>query len=94
MAQDPHKAAAASAMIRGRRARFRREARRTDVVGMLLSPPAGIATADVEWLLKAAHGIGRERAASVLREQQISPTRAVGSLTRRQRRNLAEALQR
>lgn len=92
MAQDPHKAAAVSAEVRGKRKVFRRDARRTDVAQALASPPGYLETADVEWILRAAPGIGAIAAEEILRTQQISPRRRLGQLTRRQRRNLAEAV--
>ena len=92
MSRDPRAALKVANETRTRRAQFRREAQRPDVAAAIVSPPPWMEKAEIEWLLRTAPGIGPALANEILRRQQISPTRRVRSLTRRQRRNLAEAL--
>lgn len=57
---------------------------------VLLDPPACMATAKVLDVLMAAPKIGRVKANKILADCRISPSKTVGGLTLRQRRELVD----
>lgn len=79
--------------IRAARAHIKADlkAHRTTLRALLLDPPACFATCDVYRFLTAAPRVGRSRAMAALNSASVSPQRAVGALTERQRKVLAQA---
>ena len=64
------------------------------VGGLLADPPACVMSMKVVALLASLPKFGRVKAARLLRECQISESKTVGGLSLRQRRVLADALER
>ena len=80
--------------IRTERARLKRElkAGRTQVHGLLLDPPDYLLTAKVFDLLLAVPKYGRVKVNRVLTQCRISPSKTIGGLSQRQRRELVSYL--
>ena len=78
------------------RARLKRELRRgrLDLAKLLRDPPPEVVTARVADLLLAAPGWGRVRTNRALNGARISPTKLVGGLSDRQRRELLDWVRR
>lgn len=94
MAVDRLRALEMANEVRSRRARLYESARRgqSDLRAVILRPEPWIERAPVERVLRAVPGVGRARAAEILRRTKVSPTRALGELTERQRRQIVEVL--
>lgn len=82
--------------IRTRRAQLKRDlkAGREDFVELLLEPPEYIRTAKVFDLLLACPKWGRVKVNKLLGTCKVSPSKTVGGLSERQRRELAECIDR
>lgn len=82
--------------IRSKRAELKRDlkGRRRDVLDVLARPPEWVGTMKLFDLLMAAPKIGRVKAAATLKGCGVSPSRTVGGVTARQRRELAVRLER
>jgi hypothetical protein len=82
--------------IRGKRASLKRElkAGRVKVHSQIAAPPEWLATAKVIDLLLAVPKIGRVKANKALVQCRISPSKTVGGLSDRQRRELVDLLAR
>jgi formamidopyrimidine-DNA glycosylase len=80
--------------IRSGRAELKRGIKRHEVglAAVLADPPAHVATMKVLDLLLAQPGVGRVKAGKVLHRCRISPSKAVGGLSRRQRAELVRVL--
>lgn len=81
--------------VRSARARLKRDlkAGRQPVHELLLYPPEFIETAKVFDLLMAAPKLGRVKVSKILSRCGISPSKTIGGLSSRQRRELARALE-
>lgn len=82
--------------IRTRRAKLKRDlkAGRQPINELLLSPPEYVETAKVFDLLLAVPKYGRVKVNKILSQCKISPSKTVGGLSERQRRELVEFLRR
>jgi hypothetical protein len=82
--------------IRGKRAKLKRElkAGRVKIHTQIDSPPEWLNTAKVLDLLLAVPKIGRVKANKALVQCRISPSKTVGGLSDRQRRELVSLLTR
>ena len=82
--------------IRGKRARLKRylKAGRVKVYQQLDAPPEWLMTAKVLDLLLAVPKVGRVKANKALVQCRISPSKTVGGLSDRQRRELVSLLSR
>lgn len=82
--------------IRTRRAQLKRDLKggRAQVVNILLAPPAHVETMKVFDLLLAAPKCGRVKTNKVLAMAKVSPSKTVGGLTDRQRREIVAWLRR
>ncbi|MDP8943942.1 MAG: hypothetical protein M3N16_07470 [Actinomycetota bacterium] len=82
--------------IRSERARLKRElkAGRAQVHGLLLDPPDYLMTAKVFDVLLAVPKYGRVKVNRVLTQCRISPSKTIGGLSQRQRRELVTFLRR
>jgi hypothetical protein len=82
--------------IRTRRAKLKRDlkAGRQPIDGLLLSPPEYLETAKVFDLLLAVPKYGRVKVNKILSQCKISPSKTVGGLSERQRRELVDFLRR
>ncbi len=82
--------------IRSQRARLKKDlaARRVTIDRLLLAPPEYVLTAKVFDMLMNVPKYGRVKANKVLRECRISPSKTIGGLSERQRRELVESLRR
>jgi hypothetical protein len=80
--------------IRARRAQLKRDlkAGRAQLADLLLEPPDWLHTAKVAELMLATPHYGPVKVNTVLRRSAISPTRAIGGLSPRQRALLAHAI--
>jgi hypothetical protein len=80
--------------IRTQRAQIKRDlkARRTTIDRLLENPPEYLETAKVIELLLAVPKYGRVKANKVLQQCRISPSKTVGGLSDRQRKELVELL--
>lgn len=76
--------------IRTRRAELKRDAKagRVDLLEVLAAPPAEVETMKVFDLLLARPGFGRVKVNKILSKAQVSPSKTVGGLSDRQRREL------
>jgi hypothetical protein len=64
----------------------------TSIVAVIQDPPDYLLTAKVLDLIMAAPKYGRVKAARVMERCRVSPSKTVGGLSDRQRRELLEAL--
>ena len=82
--------------IRSRRAELKRDlkAGRASIHTLLLEPPDFVETAKVLDMLLAVPKYGRVKANKILTQCRISPSKTIGGLSQRQRRELVHALQR
>jgi hypothetical protein len=82
--------------IRSRRAELKRDlkAGRASIHSLLLDPPDFVETAKVLDMLLAVPKYGRVKANKILTQCRISPSKTIGGLSQRQRRELVHALQR
>lgn len=80
--------------IRSRRARLKRDLKsgRRRIVPLLEEPPAYLDTCKVFDLLLAIPGVGRVKANRLLVRCAVSPSKTVGGLSERQRRELVGQL--
>ena len=80
--------------IRTLRAQLKRDlkAGRTSIATLLLDPPAWLASAKVFDMLLAVPKVGRVKAAKMLDNCRVSPSKTFGGLTDRQREELAARL--
>jgi hypothetical protein len=81
-------------VVRTRRAQLKRDlkAGRAQLRALLIDPPEWLLTATVFDLLMALPRWGRVRANRVLNRCRISPSKTLGGMTDRQRRELAGVL--
>lgn len=70
------------------------KAGRMSVHRLLLHPPEYVLTAKVFDMLLMVPKYGRVKANKVLKECRISPSKTIGGLSERQRRELVESLRR
>lgn len=82
--------------IRGKRARLKRDlkAGRVRIHSVIDDPPEWLHTAKVLDLLLAVPKVGRVKANKALVQCRISPSKTVGGLSERQRRELVTLLRR
>src|SRR5438067_12554800 len=82
--------------IRTRRAKLKRDlkAGRQPIDALLLSPPEYLETAKVFDLLLAVPKYGRVKVNKILSQCKISPSKTVGGLSERQRRELVALMRR
>ena len=82
--------------IRTRRARLKRDLKggRTKIHQLLLDPPEYLQTAKVFDLLLAVPKYGRVKVNKILGQCKISPSKTVGGLSERQRRELVALMRR
>ncbi|MDQ6820494.1 MAG: hypothetical protein M3076_09215 [Actinomycetota bacterium] len=82
--------------IRSLRARLKKQlkAGRVTIHALLLEPPEYVLTAKVFDMLVEVPKYGRVKTNKVLRECRISPSKTIGGLSERQRRELVESLRR
>jgi hypothetical protein len=82
--------------IRSRRAQLKRDlkAGRQPIEQLLLAPPEFLATAKVFDLLLAVPKYGRVKVNKILTQCKISPSKTVGGLSERQRRELVAFMRR
>src|SRR5213082_3606745 len=82
--------------IRSRRARLKRDlkAGRQPIHELLLQPPQYLGTAKVFDLLLAVPKYGRVKVNKILTQCKISPSKTVGGLSERQRRELVAFMRR
>ena len=82
--------------IRTRRAQLKRDLKggRQPIDELLLSPPAYLETAKVFDLLLAVPKYGRVKVNKILTQCKISPSKTVGGLSERQRRELVAFMRR
>ena len=82
--------------IRSRRAQLKRDlkAGRQPIDELLLAPPAYLETAKVFDLLLAVPKYGRVKVNKILTQCKISPSKTVGGLSERQRRELVAFMRR
>jgi len=82
--------------IRTRRASLKRDlkAGRTQIHGLLLDPPEYLQTAKVFDLMLAVPKYGRVKVNRILTTCRISPSKTIGGLSERQRRELVSSLRR
>ena len=80
--------------IRSKRARLKRDLKsgRVPVVGLLVSPPAFLASEKVSRLLLSVPKLGTVRMAKILTCCDVSASKTFGGLTERQRRALVTSL--
>ena len=81
-------------VIRTERARLKRDlkAGRVNINGLLLDPPEFLQTAKVSDLLLAVPKYGRVKVNRILQQCRISPSKTIGGLSPRQRRELVSFL--
>jgi hypothetical protein len=81
--------------VRSERAHLKAALKRGDAsLGSLLrDPPASLASAKIEVVLRALPGYGPAKAARLLERCQVSPRKTVGGLTQRQREALIAMLE-
>jgi hypothetical protein len=82
--------------IRSRRAQLKRDLKggRQPIDELLLGPPAFLETAKVFDLLLAVPKYGRVKVNKILTQCKISPSKTVGGLSERQRRELVAFMRR
>jgi hypothetical protein len=82
--------------VRTRRAQLKRDlkAGRTQIHGLLLSPPEYLQTAKVFDLLLAVPKYGRVKVNRILTQCRISPSKTIGGLSERQRNELVSHFRR
>ncbi len=82
--------------VRTRRAKLKRDlkAGRTQIHGLLLSPPEYLQTAKVFDLLLAVPKYGRVKVNRILNQCRISPSKTIGGLSERQRNELVSHFRR
>ena len=82
--------------IRSRRAQLKRDlkAGRQPIDELLLAPPSYLETAKVFDLLLAVPKYGRVKVNKILTQCKISPSKTVGGLSERQRRELVAFMRR
>lgn len=82
--------------VRSRRAQLKRDlkAGRQPIDQLLLRPPDYLATAKVFDLLLAVPKYGRVKVNKILTQCKISPSKTVGGLSERQRRELVALMRR
>jgi hypothetical protein len=82
--------------IRSRRAQLKRDlkAGRQPIDELLLAPPGYLETAKVFDLLLAVPKYGRVKVNKILSQCKISPSKTVGGLSERQRRELVDFMRR
>lgn len=80
--------------IRTYRAKLKRDvaAGRRPLAALVMSPPEKALTMKIWNLLLAVPGVGRGKADRALRKARVSPSKTLGGLTARQRRDLLTAL--
>ncbi len=81
-------------VVRTERARLKRDlkAGRANINGLLLDPPPFLLTAKVFDLLLAVPKYGRVKVNRLLGQCRISPSKTIGGLSERQRRELVSFL--
>ena len=81
-------------VIRIKRAEVKRDlkAGRVTIVDLLLDPPAFMATAKIIDFLLATPKVGRVKANKIVQRCRISPSKTIGGLSERQRRELVDLL--
>jgi len=81
--------------VRSRRAELKASLKSGEVsiVSVIQDPPEYLLTAKILDVLMAAPKYGRVKAARVMERCRISPSKTVGGLSERQRRELIDALQ-
>lgn len=89
-------ALAAGNAIRSHRAQLKRDlkAGRVVVLDVLIDPDARLESMKVFDLLRAVPSFGKVKVGTVLRRNEISPSKTVGGLSKRQRLALVMALSR
>jgi hypothetical protein len=82
--------------VRTRRAQLKRDLKggRTQIHGLLLSPPEYLQTAKVFDLLLAVPKYGRVKVNRILTQCRISPSKTIGGLSERQRNELVSHFRR
>ena len=82
--------------VRSRRARLKKDikAGRQKIHGLLLDPPDFLLTAKVFDLLEQVPKYGRVKVTRALTHCRISPSKTVGGLSERQRKELVQYMQR
>lgn len=82
--------------IRTQRAQLKRDlkAGRVQIHGFILDPPEWLATAKIFDLLLAVPKYGRTKVNRILTQCRISPSKTVGGLSERQRREILSYLRR
>jgi hypothetical protein len=82
--------------IRSRRAKLKRDlkAGRQPIHELLLEPPDYLETAKVFDLLLAVPKYGRVKVTKILGQCRISPSKTIGGLSERQRRELVDLMRR
>ena len=80
--------------IRSARAQLKRDlkAGRRSVAGVLAAPPENLLTLKVEALLRATPKYGQAKVDRVLRTARVSPSKTLGGMTDRQRREVVNLL--
>ena len=80
--------------VRQQRAEIKQALRNGDanVVDLLVDPPEFLLTARLSEILLAAPGYGQVRVSRLLTRFRISPVKAIGTLSERQRQELAQEL--
>ena len=76
--------------VRSQRATLKNDLKKgkAGIAGILASPPEFVLTAKVVDLLMAAPKCGRVKSAKIMEQCRISPSKTVGGLSERQRRDL------
>jgi hypothetical protein len=80
--------------VRSKRAALKEALKKggTSIIAVIQDPPEYLLTAKVLDLIMAAPKYGRVKAARVMERCRVSPSKTVGGLSERQRRELVEAL--
>lgn len=80
--------------VRQQRAEIKRALRSGEVsIGeLMVAPPDFLLTAQLSEILLAVPGYGQVRVSRLLKRCRISPVKAIGTLSERQRRELAQGL--
>lgn len=81
--------------VRSRRAELKTSLKsgKVSIVDVIQDPPEYLLTAKILDVLMAAPKYGRVKAARVMERCRVSPSKTVGGLSERQRRELIDALQ-
>ena len=82
--------------IRTQRAELKRDLKegRRDVISVILDPPEWVMTMHLRDLLLSVPKLGRVKVNRILTQCRISPSKTIGGLSERQRRELAPYLHR